>query len=92
MLEKAQRDYAEARSFEKDIKKMGEIVMSDPALLEELDQTPDKNAFIDLYCKLAKERGLSFSKENLLIAVQEQKQGQDWIIPRKVILMIAERF
>jgi len=27
-----------------------------------------------------------------LIAVQEQKQGHNWIIPKKILRMIADRF
>lgn len=92
MLEKAQERDAVARSFEKDMKKFGEIVMNDQSLLHKLDESPDKNAFIDLYCNLAREQGIFFSKEDLLIAVQEQKQGHDWIIPKKVLRMIADRF
>jgi hypothetical protein len=92
MLEKALQRDAESRYFEKEIKKFGEVLMADPALIEKLDTTPTKSAFIDMYCDLAKERGISFSKSDLLIAVQEQKQGQDWIIPKKVLRMIADRF
>ena len=92
MLEKALQRDAMARPFERDMKAFGEIVQNDPALLDRLDSTPDKKAFIDMYLALAKERGIHFSREDLLIAVQEQKQGSDWIIPRKVIRMIADRF
>lgn len=92
MLEKALQRDAESRYFEKEIKKFGEVLMVEPALVEKLDETPTKSAFIDMYCELAKQRGISFSKADLLIAVQEQKQGQDWIIPKKVLRMIADRF
>lgn len=92
MLEKALKRDNEDRYFEKDMKKFGELVMSDPSLLEKLDKTHDKNEFIDLYCRLAKERGITFSKADLLVAVQEQKQGQNWIIPKKVLIMIRDRF
>ncbi|WBT39792.1 Nif11-like leader peptide family natural product precursor [Hyphomicrobium sp. DMF-1] len=92
MLEKAMQRDAESRIFEKEIKKLGEILMADPALLGKLDTTPDKSAFIDMYMAMAKERGLKFTRDDLLIAVQEQKQGQDWILPKKVIRMIADRF
>lgn len=90
--EKALKRDPEASDFKKAIKKMGEAIMDDPALLERLDATPSKSAFIDLYCNLARERGLSFSKSDLLIAVQEQKQGKDGIIPKIVLRMIADRF
>lgn len=92
MLEKALQRDAESRPFEKEIKKLGEILLADPALLEKLDTTPDKMAFIDMYLVMAKERGINFSRDDLMIAVQEQKQGHDWILPKKVIRMIADRF
>ena len=92
MLEKALQRDAESRPFEKEIKKLGEILMADPSLLEKLDTTPDKNAFIDMYLAMGKERGLHFTREDLLIVVQEQKHGHDWVLPRKVIRMIADRF
>lgn len=92
MLEKAMQRDAESRHFETEIKKFGEMVMSDPSLLESLDETPDKKAFIALYRRLAKERGINFSEADLLVAVQEQKQGQNWIIPKKILRMIADRF
>ena len=92
MLEKAMQRDAQSRTFEKDMKKLGEIIMNDPGLLERLDSTQTKNAFIEMYCSLAKERNLNFTKADLLIAVQEQKQGQDWILPKKVLRMIVERF
>lgn len=92
MLEKALQRDAESRPFEREIKKFGEILLAQPALLEKLDMSPDKGAFIDMYIKMAKEHGISFSHEDLMIVVQEQKQGQDWILPKKVIRMIADRF
>jgi hypothetical protein len=92
MLEKALQRDAQSRPFEREMKAFGEILLNDHALLEKLDATPDKKSFIDMYLTLAKERGIHFSREDLLIAVQEQKQGQDWILPKKVIRMIADRF
>jgi hypothetical protein len=92
MLEKALQRDAESRPFEKEIKKFGEILLVEPSLMETLDTTPDKDAFINMYISLAKERGISFSKEDLMIVVQEQKHGHDWILPKKVIRMIADRF
>jgi hypothetical protein len=92
MLEKALQRDAEARPFEKELKKLGELVMNDQSLLDRLDTTPTKSAFIDMYCDLAKERNIHFSKADLLIAVQEQKHGKDWIIPKKILRMIADRF
>ena len=92
MLEKALQRDAESRPFEREMKAFGEILLSEPSLLDKLDMTPDKKAFIDAYLAMAKERGIHFSREDLMIAVQEQKQGSDWILPKKVIRMIADRF
>jgi len=92
MLEKALQRDAEARPFEKELKKLGEMVMNDQSLLDRLDTTATKSAFIDMYCALAKERNIHFSKADLLIAVQEQKHGKDWIIPKKILRMIMDRF
>lgn len=89
MLEKAQERYEQERAFEKEIKKFGEQIKNDRAILDQLDECTDKDAFMDLYISLAKERGITFTKEDMKIAVQEQKQGQDWIIPRNILLMIV---
>ena len=92
MLEKALQRDMENRPFEKEIRKFTEIVITDPNLLEQLDATPDKNSFIDMYCLLAKQRDIHFTKDDMLIAVQEQKQGSNWILHKKILKMVAERF
>ncbi len=92
MLQAAQERDAQARPFEKNIKRFGETVMGNPALLEKLDSSPDKESFIQLYRELAASNGIHFSRDELLIAVQEQKQGSNWVIPRAVLRMIADRF
>jgi len=80
------------RPFEKSIKQFGEIVMSEPALLAKLDETRDADSFIAAYCKLAAERGIHFTNDNMKVAVQEQKQGSNWILPKAVLSMVRERF
>ncbi|TCJ11901.1 Nif11 family protein [Parasulfuritortus cantonensis] len=92
MLQAAQERDAQARPFEQSIKRFGATVMADPALLERLDAAPDKESFIRLYRDLAASNGIHFSRDELLVAVQEQKQGRNWVIPKAVLRMIAERF
>ena len=92
MLKAALERDQNARSFEKVIRQFGEIVKDEPALLARLGATPDKESFIELYIALAAERGLDFNRDELLIAVQEQKQGANWVIPKPVLRLIAERF
>lgn len=91
MLEKALERDTKNRAFEKEIRKFGEAVLADQSLADKLDSAPDRDAFMDLYCTLAKERGISFSKADLAIAYQEQKQGSNWILPKKVLIMMATR-
>jgi len=91
MLEKAlERDH-QNRPFEKEIRKFGEAVLADPDLVQKLDAAPDRDAFMDMYCALAKERGISFTKDDMVIAYQEQKQGSNWVLPKKVLVMMATR-
>lgn len=92
MLDSALERDAQARPFEKVIRQFGEILKSDNSLIAQLDQTPDKDSFIDLYIALGAQHGCVFGREDLLIAVQEQKQGQNWVIPKPVLRLIAERF
>lgn len=92
MLQAALERDAQSRPFEQSIKQFGELVLNDPALLARLDESPDKESFIQLYRKLADEQGIRFTREELLIVVQEQKQGSNWVIPKAVLRLIAERF
>ena len=92
MLDSALERDLKARPFEKDIRQLGEILKEDPSLIDQLDQTPDKESFIDLYVSLGAERGIEFTREDLLIVVQEQKQGSNWVIPKPVLRLIADRF
>ncbi len=92
MLQAALARDAQSRPFEKTIKQFGEVVLNNPALLAKLDESPDKESFIQLYRQLAGEQGIHFSREELLIVVQEQKQGSNWVIPKAVLRLIAERF
>lgn len=80
------------RPFEKTIKQFGEIVMSDPALLAKLEETSDAESFIATYCKLAAEKGIHFTPDDMRIVVQEQKHGSNWVIPKVVLNIVRERF
>lgn len=81
-----------SRPFEKPIKQFGEIVVSDPMLLAKLEATSDANSFIGTYCRLAAEKGIHFTAQEVSIVVQEQKTGNDWVIPRVVLNIVRERF
>jgi hypothetical protein len=92
MLESALERDQQARPFEKTIRKFGEIVKSDSSLFQQLSDTPDKEAFIGLYLSLGADQGCVFTRDDLLTVIQEQKQGSNWVIPKPVLSLIAERF
>lgn len=92
MLKSALERDQMARPFEPIIRQFGEIVKSDDALFDKLSATPDRESFIDLYVSMGAENGCNFSRDDLLIVVQEQKQGSNWVIPKKVLRLIADRF
>ena len=92
MLKSALERDQMARTFEPVIRQFGEIVKSDPALYQKLEATPDKDSFIDLYVQLGAENGCVFNRDDLLVAVQEQKQGSNWVIPKSVLRLVRERF
>lgn len=92
MLKAALERDIQARPFEKAIRQFGEILMNDRELLMKLDLTPDRESFINRYLKMAADQGCYFSRDDLLVAVQEQKQGSNWVIPKAVLRMIADRF
>ena len=91
MLQSAlDRDH-KARAFEQTIRQPGEIVRNDPAMYERFDKTPDKESVINVYAALGAEKDLQSTKEDLLVVVQEQMQGPDWVVPKIVLSPIAER-
>ena len=92
MLEKALQRDVDNRPFEDGMRKFGEMALSDHTLLEQLDKTPDKQAFIEKYLSLARSKGFNFTMGELEVAVQEQKQGSNWVIPKQILRMIADRF
>lgn len=81
-----------SRPFEKEIKKFGELVLSEPEILTQLEKTSDSESFISTYCQLAANKDIHFTPAELRIVVQEQKQGSNWVIPKVVLSLIRERF
>lgn len=92
MLQSALEKAQETRKFEQAIRQFGEIINKDRGLFDQLEATPDKDTFIALYVALAAEHGCSFTPEEFLVAVHEQKHGSNWVIPKSVQRLIVERF
>jgi hypothetical protein len=93
MLESVRHDIIQERSFEEAIRRFGEIVVQDKVVQGKLNGSIDKGEsraqWVALYAALAKEKGFSFTAEQMLVAMQEQKQGKDKIIPSMVQKMIS---
>lgn len=93
MLEAVRQQNAQERLFEQDIRRFGEIVSADPAVQNRLREAVDggvsRAEFIDLYARLAAERGIRFTGPQLAVALQEQKQGKDKVLPSMVQKLVA---
>lgn len=88
MLETVRKEVMQERAFEKEMRKFGELVIDDPGIQEQLRAINDRDVFISTYVRLAAEKGFRFTEEQMRVAVQEQKQGSDWILPRVVQSML----
>lgn len=93
MLESVRHDIIQERAFEEAIRGFGEIVVRDKAIQVKLNNAVDngvsRDEWIALYVALAKERGFAFTAPQMLVAMQEQKQGKDKIIPSLVQRLIT---
>jgi hypothetical protein len=81
------------RPFEVGMKKFAEILGSDPMLQKTLKDAVeggvDREGFKELYIKIAAAKGVRFSADELEIAMQEQKQGKDKLLPTFVQKLVA---
>ena len=92
MIDSALARDTNSRSFEKEVRKFGEILKDDNALLAKLEATSDADSFISTYISMAAQKGINFTADDMKIVVQEQKTGHDWLIPKVVLMMVRERF
>ncbi|HSV70169.1 MAG TPA: hypothetical protein VLI72_08655 [Methylibium sp.] len=85
MLDSVRNETIQERAFDEIIRKFGEIVSQDKTIQTKLSAAIDsgmaKDDWIALYVGLAREQGLAFSAGQMKIAMQEQKQGKDKILP-----------
>ncbi len=90
MIESAKERDAQNRAFEAEVRKFGEIVLTDDSIMQKLEATRDANDFINTYCSLAAEKGIHFTQDDMRIVVQEQKTGSNWILPKPVLQLARE--
>ena len=85
MLDSVRNETIQERAFDEIIRKFGDIVSQDKAIQAKLGAAIDsgmpKDDWIALYVGLAREQGLVFTAGQMRVAMQEQKQGKDKILP-----------
>lgn len=93
MLETLSEELKTTRAFEVEMRKFGDLVSNNKTLQELLSNAVDdgisKEGFCSLYVSTAEENGISFTIEQMNIAIQEQKQGKDKVLPSFVQKLIT---
>lgn len=93
MLQVVRDEVKSQRSFEQAIREFGLIVAQESTVQARLSDAIDSGMTLDewvaFYTRLAGERGHVFTPEQLLVAMQEQRQGRDRIFPSIVQKWIA---
>jgi hypothetical protein len=93
MFKSLKEEYMRERPFEADMKKFAQILDGDPVLQKTLKDAVEngvnREGFRDLYIKLASSKGLHFDADQLEIAMQEQKQGKDKLLPTFAQKLVA---
>jgi hypothetical protein len=93
MLRSVREELMHSRAFETEMRKFAEIVSKNAALQKQLqasvDGGIDRKGFRDLYIRLAVEHGIHFTADQMEIAMQEQKQGKDKILPLMVQKLVS---
>jgi len=93
MLETLAEELKTSRAFEDDMRKFGAIVTNDKALQQSLSDAVDNGisseGFCELYVKTAESQGIKFTTDQMKVAMHEQKQGSDKVLPSFVQKLIT---
>ncbi|MFK7891171.1 MAG: hypothetical protein AB8B63_10190 [Granulosicoccus sp.] len=93
MLETLSEELKTTRAFEVEMRKFGDLVSNNLEIQELLSEAVDngisKEDFCSLYVSTAEKNEISFSIEQMQIAMQEQKQGKDKVLPSFVQKLIT---
>ncbi len=82
MLKAVQETVKSERAYESVMRSFGEILERDSNLQKKLNEVVDKDGFAKIYVELAAEKGYEFTVNQMFTAMQEQKQGSNWVLPR----------
>lgn len=93
MLESLTEELKQTRAFEAEMREFAERVSTDSQLQEKLAAAVDdgisRDGFRDLYVAMAGELGLEFTTAQMEIAMHEQKQGKDKVLPSSVQKLVT---
>lgn len=93
MLETLSEELKNTRAFEVEMRRFADMVVSDIQLQQQLadavDNGASKDDFRDLYVSSAAKHDIHFTGAQMEIAMQEQKQGKDKVLPTAVQKLIT---
>ena len=93
MLERLSKELEQSRAFETDMRTFAETVMQNKDIQDKLTAAVDggisRDEFRNLYVETAAENGINFTVEQMDIAMHEQKQGKDKVLPSMVQKLIT---
>jgi len=93
MLETLSEELKTTRAFEEQMREFGAIVTKNEdiqtTLSDAVDNGVSAEGFCELYVSTAADNGIDFTVEQMKIAMHEQKQGSDKVLPSFVQKLIS---
>lgn len=93
MLDTLSEELKVARAFENQMREFGAIVTKSDDIQKTLSDAVDdgvtSDGFCELYVSTAAANGINFTVEQMKIAMHEQKQGSDKVLPSFVQKLIT---
>ncbi len=93
MLKVLSEELKQSRPFEGEMRKFADIVTSNTDIQEKLSAAVDdgisREGFTTLYVTTAAEHGVTFTVDDMAVAMHEQKQGKDKVLPSVVQKLIT---
>lgn len=93
MLDTLSEELKTTRAFEEQMREFGAIVTKSDAIQNALSDAVDdgisSQGFCELYVSTAAQNGIDFTVEQMKIAMHEQKQGSDKVLPSFVQKLIS---
>ena len=93
MLETLSEELKTTRAFEQEMRRFGDLVTSNDAIQKTLSDAVDDGVsaagFCELYVATAAKHDIQFTIDQMKIAMHEQKQGSDKVLPSFVQKLIT---